>query len=152
MFSAPEKVHQATFNSGSELVDTTFAERYPLDILIAEDNFVNQKLIERILIRLGYRTETVSDGAQAVNSIGKSNYNVILMDVRMPEMDGLEATRMIRKMAIKQPYIIAMTANVMTSDREECVQYGMNNYIPKPICMDEVISKLKIASEYCSKQ
>ena len=67
----------------------------------------------------------------------------------MPVMDGYEATRAIRQMDIEQPYIIAMTANVMASDREECLQNGMNNYLSKPLAINEIISKLKIAADYC---
>ena len=77
-------------------------------------------------------------------------YNVILMDVKMPEMDGLETTLAIRRMKVNQPFIIAITANVMSTDREECLKAGMNDYITKPICVDEVMNKLKIAAGYCS--
>ena len=150
MISAPEKVSQTSINPGSEILTRTFADDNPLSILIADDNFVNQKLIERILSRLGYTTVTVSDGSQVLKSLAKKNFDVILMDVRMPEMDGLEATQVIRQMKLDQPFIIAMTANVMSSDREECINVGMNDYIPKPICIDEVMRKLRIASEYCS--
>ena len=128
----------------------TFAENYPLNILIAEDNSVNQILIERILRKLGYHTETASDGVRALNFLDKKEYNVILMDVRMPLMDGFEATQAIRQMSIQQPYIIAMTANAMSSDRDECINIGMNDYISKPIHMEEIIEKLKIAADYCS--
>jgi len=130
----------------------SFAESFPLNILIAEDNIVNQKLIERILHKLGYHTETASDGIQVLSSIAKKEYNVILMDIRMPEMDGLEATREIRQMAIKQPYIIAMTANAMSNDREECLDNGMNDYLAKPLSTDEIINSLKKGSAHiCTK-
>ena len=131
---------------------TTFAEDHPLRILIVEDNIINQKLIERILHKLGYHTETASDGIQVLSSIAKKEYNVILMDIRMPEMDGLEATREIRQMAIKQPYIIAMTANAMSNDREECLDNGMNDYLAKPLSTDEIINSLKKGSAHiCTK-
>jgi len=126
--------------------ELTFAVKYPLDILIAEDNFVNQKLIERVLQKLGYQTDTAADGMEVLDFLAKKRYNVILMDVRMPEMDGYEATVAIRKMNIIQPFIIAMTANVSTSDREDCFEAGMNDFIPKPISIGEVTSKLQIAS------
>ena len=121
----------------------SFAESFPLNILIAEDNIVNQKLIERILRKLGYETDTASDGIQVLNSIAKKEYTVILMDIRMPEMDGLETTRAIRQMAIVQPYIIAMTANAMSNDRLECLENGMNAYMSKPLSTDEIIDSLK---------
>lgn len=152
MISAPEKIQPATKIPGSEIPTRTFADENPLNILIADDNFVNQKLIERILSKLGYHTDTAADGVQVLNLFSRKKYNVILMDVRMPEMDGLETTQAIRRMTVNQPYIIAMTANVMSSDREECLTVGMNDYIPKPICLAEVITKLKIAAEYCSNR
>jgi len=133
----------ASENSQDGYLEKSFAEECPLNILIAEDNIVNQKLIERILRKLGYQTDTASDGIQVLNSIVKKEYNVILMDIRMPEMDGLEATRTIRQMSIAQPYIIAMTANAMSNDREECLENGMNDYLAKPLSTDEIIDSLK---------
>jgi len=139
-------------NSQGGYLTTTFAEAYPLSILIAEDNIVNQKLIERILRKLGYQTDTVSDGIQVLNSIVKKEYNVIMMDIRMPEMDGLEATHAIRKMGIAQPYIIAMTANAMSNDKIECLQNGMNDYVAKPLSTDEIIISLKNGYNHISKK
>ncbi len=150
MISAPERVHQASKNPENDVLSRTFADENPLNILIADDNFVNQKLLGRILSRLGYLTDAVSDGSEVLNSIVIKKYNVILMDVKMPEMDGLETTLAIRRMKVNQPFIIAITANVMSTDREECLKAGMNDYITKPICVDEVMSKLKIAAGYCS--
>lgn len=133
----------ASENCKDGYVKKSFAEECPLNILIAEDNIVNQKLIERILRKLGYQTDTASDGIQVLNSIAKKEYTVILMDIRMPEMDGLETTRKIRQMTIVQPYIIAMTANAMSKDREECLENGMNDYMSKPLSIDEIIDSLK---------
>lgn len=133
----------ASKNSQDGYLKKSFAEECPLNILIAEDNIVNQKLIERILRKLGYETDTASDGIQVLNSIAKKEYTVILMDIRMPEMDGLETTRAIRQMAIVQPYIIAMTANAMSNDRQECLENGMNAYMSKPLSTDEIIDSLK---------
>jgi CheY-like chemotaxis protein len=126
----------------------SFAKDYPLNILIAEDDIINQKLIERILYKLGYHTDTVPDGIQVLSSIVKKDYNVILMDVRMPELDGMETTQYIRKMTIEQPYIIAMTANAMSKDRDECLQSGMNDYIAKPLRLNEIIKTLKTAASF----
>ncbi len=128
--------------------DGTFAGKYPLKILIAEDNFVNQKLIERILSNIGYQTDAVSNGNQVLNFISKKEYNVILMDIRMPEMDGYETTKSIRQMDVNQPYIIAMTANSLQSDREECLQNGMDDYISKPLKANEILSKLKMVADF----
>ena len=148
MISAPGKVLTVKEGSQKEILTGTFAEDYPLSILIADDNFVNQKLIERILSKLGYQTDVASDGIQVLNLFGKKEHDVILMDVRMPQMDGFETTQIIRHLPVWQPYIIAMTANAMSNDREECLENGMNDYIPKPVCLIEVINKLKIAAEY----
>ena len=148
MISAPVKVLTDTEGSQRETLTAAFAEEYPLNILIAEDNPVNQKLIERILTKLGYQTDMSWDGLQALTLFEKKKYNVILMDIRMPQMDGFETTHVIRQMAIEQPFIIAMTANAMSSDKEECIKGGMDEYIPKPISITDVISKLKIAAEY----
>lgn len=134
-------------SQGGNLIKS-FAESYPLNILIAEDNIVNQKLIERILHKLGYQTDTVSDGMQVLDSVVKKEYNVILMDIRMPEMDGIESTQAIRQMAIAQPYIIAMTANGMSNDKLECLQNGMNDYVAKPLSTEEVIKSLKNGYTY----
>ena len=146
IFTAPHKDLFVSEDSISGILTTSFAEDYPLNILIAEDDFVNQKLIERILYKLGYQTDIVSDGIQVLYSLKKKDYNVILMDVRMPEMDGLETTQVIRKLAIEQPYIIAMTANAMSQDRDECMQIGMNDYIAKPMRLAEIIKTLKTAA------
>ena len=139
-------------NSQGGYLTSTFAEGYPLSILIAEDNIVNQKLIERILQKLGYQIDIVSDGIQVLNSIERKEYNVILMDIRMPEMDGLEATHAIRQMGIAQPYIIAMTANAMSNDKIECLQNGMNDYVAKPLSTVEIINSLKNGYTYISQK
>lgn len=125
------------------ITTASFAENYPLRILVAEDNMINQKLIERILHKLGYRFDMVSDGTQVINSLRNKEYDVILMDVRMPEMGGFEATLIIRQMTISQPYIVAMTANSMEKDRDECLQTGMNDFVSKPFHLDEITKILK---------
>ncbi len=152
MISAPENLYGVAEDPHSGILSDSFAEHYPLNILIAEDNFVNKILIERILHKLGYQVDSATDGTQVLNSIHQKQYDVILMDVRMPEMDGFETTQAIRKMTIEQPFIIAMTANAMSSDREECLHNGMNDYISKPLHMDDVMCKLKIAADYCTSK
>jgi len=146
MILAPHNAHPISENRQTSILTDSFAEDYPLSILIAEDNIINQKLIERILHKLGYKADIASDGIQALDLIVKKKYNVILMDVRMPEMDGFETTQQIRKMAIEQPYIIAMTANTMLSDKEECLNIGMNDYIAKPMHLEEIVKILRIAA------
>ena len=127
---------------------SSFAEDYPLRILIAEDNMINQKLIERILQKLGFHADMAADGIQVLKAVKLKNYDVILMDVQMPAMDGYEATQIIRQMKIDQPYIIAMTANAMAKDREECIASGMNDYIAKPMRLAEIIKILTNAANH----
>jgi CheY-like chemotaxis protein len=123
--------------------DPELANEHPLRILLAEDNVVNQKLALRLLEQMGYRADLASNGIEAVESLERQIYDVILMDVQMPEMDGLEATRIIRKLTgVIQPHIIAMTANAMEGDREMCIAAGMNDYISKPIRINELVDAL----------
>ena len=125
------------------LMDAEMGRLHPLRILLAEDNAVNQKLALRILERLGYRADIASNGLEAVESIERQVYDVILMDVQMPEMDGLDATRNIRKLVqATQPHIIAMTANAMEGDREMCIAAGMDDYVSKPIRVNELVEAL----------
>jgi CheY-like chemotaxis protein len=124
-------------------MDAELAKRHPLRILLAEDNAVNQKLALRILEQMSYRADVASNGIEAVESIQRQIYDVILMDVQMPEMDGLDATRGIRKLAnVTQPHIIAMTANALEGDREMCLAAGMDDYISKPIRVNELVDAL----------
>ena len=124
-------------------MDKEMAKNLPLRILLAEDNQVNQKLAMRILDQMGYRADVASNGIEAVESIERQTYDVILMDVQMPEMDGLDATKNIRKLAeVTQPHIIAMTANAMEGDREMCIAAGMNDYVSKPIRVNELVEAL----------
>lgn len=112
----------------------------PLRILLAEDNVVNQRMAQLLLERLSQTADVVSNGAEAVNAATLLPYDLILMDVLMPEMDGLDATRKIRKTLPKerQPRIIAMTANALSGDRERCLAAGMDDYISKPVLLDEL--------------
>ncbi|HMI65224.1 MAG TPA: response regulator, partial [Cyclobacteriaceae bacterium] len=126
-----------------QLFPTDFSKHYPLRILIAEDNAVNQKLTERVLHKLGYKPEMADNGQEALNATIQKSVDLILMDVQMPEMDGLEATRQIRRRGGDQPVIIAMTANAMQGDREECMQAGMDDYISKPVKMEILVSLLE---------
>jgi PAS domain S-box-containing protein len=125
-------------------IDTEMAVRYPLRILVAEDNAVNQKLALRLLTQMGYRADVAANGLEAVQAQERQAYDVILMDVQMPELDGLEATRRIcaRWSQGQRPYIIAMTANVMHGDRELCLEAGMDDYVGKPIRVDELVAAL----------
>jgi signal transduction histidine kinase/DNA-binding response OmpR family regulator len=125
--------------------DTSFAARHPLKILLAEDNLVNQKLAIRILERMGYHVEVAVNGLEVLAAVERQPYDLILMDVQMPEMDGLEATRLIRQKLASdaQPRIVAMTANAMQGDREMCLAAGMDDYVSKPIQVKELVSALE---------
>jgi len=126
------------------LLTEDFALRYPMRILLAEDNPVNQKLATRVLAKLGYHhIEVACNGLEVVEKFDEKFYDIILMDVQMPEMDGLEATRMIRLKQYHQPVIISMTANVMAEDREACRKAGMDDYISKPIKLESLVSVLE---------
>jgi signal transduction histidine kinase/CheY-like chemotaxis protein len=123
--------------------DPEMGQRLPLRILVAEDNTINQKLALRLLERIGYRADVAGNGLEAIESLQRQTYDVVLMDVQMPEMDGLEATRAIYKEWQEQrPRIIAMTANVMKEDREACLAAGMDDYIGKPIRVEELVRAL----------
>ena len=120
------------------------ATRHPLRILLAEDNVVNQKLALRILQQMGYRADLASNGIEAIESVERQPYDVVLMDVQMPEMDGLEASRRITAKwpPTERPRIVAMTANAMQGDREMCLAAGMDDYITKPIRVDALVEAL----------
>jgi signal transduction histidine kinase/ligand-binding sensor domain-containing protein/ActR/RegA family two-component response regulator len=120
-----------------------FAKKHPLQILIAEDNKVNQTVIMMVMKKLGYEVAIVADGLQAVEATKANPYDVILMDVQMPVMDGLEATENIRKLNSEQPVIIALTANAMQQDKEQCINAGMDDYISKPIQIERLMEILK---------
>jgi CheY-like chemotaxis protein len=120
------------------------ATELPMKILIAEDNVINQQVIQYILQKLGYAPVMVLNGREAVDTAATGDFDIILMDLQMPEMDGLEATRIIRRRSnSRQPVIIALTANAMEGDEEECLQAGMNDYLGKPVKLEELIDKLQ---------
>jgi signal transduction histidine kinase/DNA-binding response OmpR family regulator len=125
-------------------MDAQMAERHPLRILLAEDNVVNQKLALRLLQQMGYRADVASNGIEAIESIERQTYDVVLMDVQMPEMDGLEAARRIcaRYPPGARPRIVAMTANAMQGDREMCLAAGMDDYLTKPIRVERLVEAL----------
>ena len=135
---------QAAKSAAKAALDPHMAVRHPLRILLAEDNVVNQKLAMRLLLQMGYRADLASNGIEAIESIERQTYDVVLMDVQMPEMDGLEASRRItaKYKPEQRPRIIAMTANAMQGDREECLAAGMDDYVTKPIRVDALVAAL----------
>jgi signal transduction histidine kinase/CheY-like chemotaxis protein/HPt (histidine-containing phosphotransfer) domain-containing protein len=128
-------------------LDPGTSSRYALRILLAEDNVVNQKLATRLLERMGYRIDVVSNGLEAVESVARQRYDLVLMDIQMPELDGLEATRRILASGSTgdRPTIIAMTANAMDGDRAMCLAAGMDDYVSKPIRVGELADALRRA-------
>ena len=123
------------------VVSRNLADRHPLRILLAEDNVVNQKLALRLLQQMGYRADLAANGLEALDAVNRQVYDLVLMDVQMPEMDGLEASRRLAAFP-KRPRIIAMTANAMQGDREACLAAGMDDYVTKPIRVEELAAAL----------
>jgi PAS domain S-box-containing protein len=119
--------------------------RSALRILLAEDNAMNQKVALRLLEQLGYRADVAANGREAIEALERQPYDVVLMDVQMPELDGLDATRQIceRWPEETRPHIVAMTANALPEDREACFAAGMNDYVAKPIRAEELVAALK---------
>jgi CheY-like chemotaxis protein/HPt (histidine-containing phosphotransfer) domain-containing protein len=131
----------------TELAPAATPRTSSLRILLAEDNAVNQKVALRLLERLGYGADVVANGIEALEALERTTYDVVLMDVQMPELDGLEASRRIgeRWPAEARPHIIAMTANALPEDREACFAAGMQDYVAKPIRPDELAEALRRA-------
>jgi PAS domain S-box-containing protein len=121
------------------------AERLPLRILVAEDNEVNQQVAVRILARMGYRADVAADGVEVIQALRRQPYDLVLMDVQMPVMDGLEATRRIVELwpEHERPRIVAMTAHASKRDRDQCLASGMQDYISKPVEIEDLVAALE---------
>lgn len=128
--------------SPNDILPPGFAAQHPLRILVAEDNLMNQHVITAALQNLGYIPDVANNGLEVIDMISRSVYDLILMDVQMPDMGGIEATHVIRSLG-KQPVIIALTANTLTGDREECMRAGMNDYLSKPIDLRAMVAMLE---------
>jgi len=122
------------------VLDGGLGQRVPLRILLAEDNPINQRLTERVLQKMGYDCDLAGNGAEALAALRRQDYDIIFMDVQMPEMDGLEATRQIRAgwPAEARPVIIAMTAAATRTDRDQCLDAGMDDFVTKPVRLDDL--------------
>ncbi|MCB0162669.1 MAG: response regulator [Anaerolineae bacterium] len=140
----PTRLTRRRDPTSEALFDAQMAQRLPLRLLLVEDHPTNQKLALAILARLGYRVDVAANGLEAIDALERQPYDVLLMDIQMPEMDGLEATRHIRRQWPDQqePFIVAMTANAMESDRETYLAAGMNDYVSKPIRVEALIAAL----------
>ena len=111
--------------------------------MLAEDNTVNQMVTQKMLNKLGYKADVAVNGIEVLHALERKTYDVILMDVQMPEMDGLEATKAIRQRWPDGPKIIAMTAWALVGDREMCLAAGMDCYISKPVTFEELSAALQ---------
>ncbi len=127
--------------------DPQMAQRLPLRILLADDNSTNQKLGVRLLQRLGYRVDVVANGLEALTAVQRQRYDVVFMDIHMPVMDGIEATRRIRQMEQPQPYVVATTADVLMEERNNCKAAGMNDFLTKPVRVQALIETLERAAQ-----
>ncbi len=132
----------------SSSIDTELGLKYPLRILLAEDNVVNQKVLVKILTKLGYKPALASNGAEVLEMVEMEEFDLILMDLQMPEMDGIEATRRIRARNGRKgiPRIVAMTAYSAQEVREKCMEAGMDDYLSKPVRIDDLAAMLKKCS------
>jgi PAS domain S-box-containing protein len=120
-----------------------FAIQHPLQILVAEDNLTNQLVIRRLLQKLGYQADICHNGKEAIASLERQPYHLILMDIQMPEMDGITATRLIRKNGSEQPWIIGLSADAFQESRQEALSAGMNKYLTKPLQMETLCEVLR---------
>ena len=148
--SAPQRM---TARPERPQLDARLAERLPLRILVAEDNTVNQRLALRILNKMGYHADVVANGLEVLAALRRQRYDVIFMDMQMPEMDGIDATRQIvtHWPADRRPVIIAMTAAAMQGDRDLCLAAGMDDYISKPVHFHEIQAALERAGQSSSR-
>jgi CheY-like chemotaxis protein/HPt (histidine-containing phosphotransfer) domain-containing protein len=141
-------------------LDSSMANRLPLRILLTDDNAINRKVALRLLQQLGYKADTASNGLEALRAIENNSYDLVLMDVQMPELDGLAATRQIRALQANSSaprslqqriVIVAMTANAMQGDREKCLAAGMDDYLPKPVRPESLQAMLELHGKELTK-
>ena len=142
LWAGDQAQQQRALPADSEF-DDVLGRDLPLRILLAEDNGTNQQLAVRFLQRMGYTADVVANGLEAVDAVRRQTYDVVLMDIEMPEMDGLQAARRIREEhGARRPQIVAMTANALHGDRERALAMGMDEYITKPIRVSELQAAL----------
>ncbi len=141
--TAEEVPGAARRREGPTAPDPDLARRLPLAILVADDNPVNQKIAVEILRRMGYLADAVGNGLEVLDALGQRPYDLIFMDVQMPDMDGLEATREIRRRGAGAPRIVAMTAHVLAESQQACRDAGMDDFIGKPVAVAEITAVLE---------
>ena len=140
LFSGSDAAEQAVKKVRKNAIDESFAEKNPLSILVAEDNRVNQKYIQKVFSRLGYEITIVENGKKVLDQVEENHYDLIFMDLNMPVMDGITSTLQLRanEDIHHQPIIIAMTANAFSDDKERCMEAGMNDYLSKPAKISDI--------------
>jgi signal transduction histidine kinase/DNA-binding response OmpR family regulator/HAMP domain-containing protein len=150
LFGSQERAYERRSTAVDTPYDAGMAERFPLSIMLVDDNRTNRKLGTLILKRLGYEPRVVDNGLEAVDAQRKVAVDLILMDIEMPEMDGIDATRHIRQLdtAHANPFIVAATANAMEGDRERYLAAGMDAYVSKPLRIDELVTSLEAAATH----
>ncbi len=139
----PQLIPQLSWEMDNIVGDENFAKCYPFQILIVEDNPINQKILLLMLENLGYQTEVVDNGQKAVNSFLSRSYDLILMDIQMPIMNGLNATKSIRQTSNPQPWIIGLSANAFSESRDSALMAGMDDYLTKPLQIKTLIAALQ---------
>jgi CheY-like chemotaxis protein len=141
-----------THSLSTPMLDINFAQQYPFQILLVEDNLVNQQILLLMLEKLGYVCEAVDNGLEAVKAMEHQSYNVIFMDIQMPIMDGLKASRNIRQLSISQPWIIGLSANAFTESRNAAASCGMDDYVTKPLQTESLMDALqRVPAHFISK-
>ena len=148
------KLFEKEFNSKQTEINSKLADNIPIRILVAEDNMVNQKVALKILDKMGFRADIAANGIEVLEALQRIKYDVIFMDILMPEMDGFEATKQIIKKYKPEdrPKIIAMTANAMQGDKEICIEAGMDDYISKPVRIEEIQNVIIKWAELIAKE
>ena len=143
-----------TESSKISTADEVAAEAIELEILLVDDNRINRKVASKILLANGFASDAVASGAEAIARVKAKAYDVILMDIEMPEMDGIEATAHIHETTdpLTRPYIVALTANAMASERDTYLQSGMDGYLSKPIDVEELLNALHTAKAFRQRQ